>query len=232
MKNVVSASLTSSSLPSSNHAARQRSLRRVGAVGVMLLLGGAVFAGCGKVPVSSTTSPVTAGGSMGSMGSAQMMGAAAPSSQVRLTIVAQKPGSTVSGPAYTPSTYFTVPAHTLVTITIVNDDQGDTPLPAGSPFGQVTGVIGGHALVDGAPYTALAADKVAHTFTMPGLGVNVPVPGDVPAGKSGITVTFSFETGAAGSYMWQCMDPCGSDPNGWGGPMAMKGYMMGMMTVA
>lgn len=205
-------------------SSRMSRIGRFGLVGVSLLLVGGVFAACGKTPISSvqrTTSHAS---------SVQMVNVAAPSSHVNLTIAAQKPGSSVDGPAYVPSS-FTLPANTVVTLTIVNADPGDTSLPNGSPFGKVTGVVGGQATVDGVPYSSLALDKVAHTFTLPSLGVNVPIPGDAPAGHSDITVQFSFKTGNAGSLMWQCMDPCGADPNGWGGPMAMKGYMMGTATV-
>ena len=210
-------------MSSSMSASRWSRVGRFGLAGVALLLVSGVFAACGKTPISSVSSNTHAA-------SMPMVAASAPSSNVHLTILAQKPGSSVDGPAYS-STNLTLPAHSLVTITIVNADGGDTPLPNGSPFGKVTGVVGGHATVDGLPYTSLALDKVAHTFTLPGFGVNVPIPGDAPAGHSDITVTFSFQTGAAGSYMWQCMDPCGADPNGWGGPMTMKGYMMGTVTV-
>lgn len=149
-------------------------------------------------------------------------------SKVALTILAQKPGSNIDGPAYS-STNLTLPAHTLVTVTIVNQDPGDTPLTA--PFGNVAGTAGGLAYLDGQPYSALDVTKVAHTFTISKLGVNVPIPGDAPKGHSDITVTFSFMTGNAGTYTWQCMDPCGADPNGWGGPMATRGFMMGTLTV-
>lgn len=212
-------------MSSSLSASRWSRAGRIGLVGVSLFLVSGVFAACGKTPMSNVAPDAHAA-------SMPMVAAPAPASHIKLTIVAQKPGSSVAGPAYTPSTNLTLPAHSIVTITIVNDDAGDTPLPNGSPFGKVTGVIGGHATVDGVPYASLALDKVAHTFTAPGLGVSVPVPGDAPAGHSNIIVTFSFQTGAAGTYMWQCMDPCGADPNGWGGPMTMKGYMMGTITVA
>lgn len=192
---------------------------------VALLLVGGLFAGCGKASVLSTrlvnSKPQ----------SAQLADAVATTSHVNLTIVAQKPGSSIAGPSYMPSTNMTLPANSVVTVTIVNADAGDTALPAGSPFSQVTGVVGGQAEVDGVAYSSLAPEKVAHTFTLPSLGVNVPIPGDVPAGHNDITVTFSFKTGGAGSYMWQCMDPCGADPNGWGGPMSKMGYMMGTVTV-
>lgn len=211
-----------------SHALTSSRASRAGHIalfGATLLLVGGLFAACGKTPVSDT--PVASSHAAMKM----VMNATKPSKTVNLTIVAQKPGSSVDGPAYTPSTKLTLPAHSTVTVTIVNADAGDTPLPAGSPFSQVTGVLGGQATVDGVAYSKLAPDKVAHTFTVPSLGVNVPIPGDIPAGKSGITVTFSFVTGSAGTFMWQCMDPCGADPNGWGGPMAMPGYMMGTLTV-
>ncbi len=197
---------------------KSSSTRFISVAALSLLLAGA-FAACGKMP--------TAAG--------PLVAAAVPAiklpTHITLTIVAQKPGSSIDGPAYTPDTNLTLPAHSLITITIVNNDAGDTSLPAGSPFSAVKGVVGGAALFDGTPYTSLAPDKVAHTFTVPGLGVSVPIPGDIPAGHKDITVTFSFKTGDAGLYYWQCMDPCGSDPNGWGGPMTTSGFMKGALTV-
>jgi len=162
-------------------------------------------------------------------GSSGMMSGPA-SSSIHLTILPQMPHSSIQGPAYS-QTNLTVPAFSLVTITIVNTDPGDTMLPAGSPFGAVAGVVGGVASVDGQGYRRLDVSKVAHTFTVPQLGINVPIPGDAPAGHSGITVTFSFRTGATGMYLWRCMDPCGSGVSGWSGPMATMGYMQGMIMV-
>ncbi|HUE61324.1 MAG TPA: hypothetical protein VMO88_17275 [Acidimicrobiales bacterium] len=56
------------------------------------------------------------------------------------------------------------------------------------------------------------------------LHLNVPI-----APKS--RTTFTFQTGSAGTYDWQCMDPCGTDPAGWGGAMATTGYMRGTLTI-
>jgi len=152
------------------------------------------------------------------------------STHLTLTILPQKPGSSIQGPAYSP-TSLALPANSLVTITIVNRDAGDTALPANSPYGRVSGVVGNVASVDGRNYHQLDHSKVAHTFTITQLGINVPIPGDAPQGQSAISVTFSFRTGAAGMYMWQCMDPCGGNPGGWGGPMATMGFMMGTLIV-
>ena len=150
--------------------------------------------------------------------------------QVNLGVVINQPGYQKDWPAYTPNT-LVVPANSLVTVTIRNYDLGDTPPPKGFPFTTVQGIVGGVAYADGHAYTALAPEKVAHTFTVPQLHINVPVPGDTTTGKPYVEVSFSFRTGAAGSYYFQCFDPCGTGSSGWEGPMATKGYMRGTLTV-
>ena len=150
--------------------------------------------------------------------------------QMNLNIVINQPGMQKDWPAYAPNT-LVVPANSIVTVTLRDDDMGDTPLPKGSPFTTVQGVVGGVAYADGHAYTALAPDKIAHTFTIPQLHINVPLPGDTTTGKPYGVVTFTFRTGAAGSYYFQCFDPCGTGANGWEGPMVTKGYMHGTLTV-
>lgn len=67
-------------------------------------------------------------------------------------------------------------------------------------------------------------DDAPHTFTAPGLGVNVKVPGG-SAGKPA-TVTFSFTAPKKpGVYAWFCAMPC--DPTA----MGKDGYMRGHVTV-
>lgn len=150
--------------------------------------------------------------------------------QANLKIVINQPGMHKDWPAYTP-TDLVLPAHSLVTITIRNYDLGDTDLPNNSPFTKVQGTIGGTASANGQTYTSLAADKVAHTFTILQLHVSVPVPGDAVKGASYAAVTFTIRTGSAGTYMFQCFDPCGTSASGWMGPMMTMGYMMGTVTV-
>lgn len=146
--------------------------------------------------------------------------------QINLNIVLNQPGLQKDWPAYTPGT-LNVPAHSLVTITIRNYDLGDTPLPNGSPFAKVQGVVGGVAYADGHAFTSLALEKVAHTFSIQPLGVNVPIPGDTATGKPYAEVRFTFLTGAAGTYYFRCFDPCGTGAIGWQGPMVTRGYMLG-----
>ncbi|HEV2580346.1 MAG TPA: hypothetical protein VGT44_05790 [Ktedonobacteraceae bacterium] len=150
--------------------------------------------------------------------------------QANLKIVLNQPGMQNDWPAYRPNA-LVVPAHSLVTITIRNYDLGDTPLLAGSPFSAVQGVVGGVAYVNGRAYTSLAPEKVAHTFTIQQMGINVPVPGDAAAGKTYVEVSFTFRTGEAGLYYFRCFDPCGTGAVGWQGPMVTRGYMLGTLTV-
>jgi heme/copper-type cytochrome/quinol oxidase subunit 2 len=150
--------------------------------------------------------------------------------QVNLNIVINQPGMQQDWPAYAPNR-LVVPANSLVTVTIRDYDLGDTPLPHGSPFTTVQGTVDGMATVNGLPYAALAPEKVAHTFTIPQLHINVPLPGDAPKGASYDTVTFTFHTGAAGTYTFQCLDPCGTGSNGFQGPMVTRGYMIGTLSV-
>ena len=145
------------------------------------------------------------------------------------------------------TTYFAVPAATKVNITIEGYD-GCTPL-RNPVWGQVTGTIGGVEYVNGKPVSQLnswSGCNVQHTFTMAGLGINVPIAspttlsqnnnlcGDSPC-TSGPhqVVTFSFMSPAkGGTFRWQCIVPCGLGyVDGNGGPMATPGYMAGQMEV-
>jgi heme/copper-type cytochrome/quinol oxidase subunit 2 len=150
--------------------------------------------------------------------------------QVHTDIIINQAGLKKDWPAYS-TTNLVVPANSLVTVTIRNYDLGNTPLPSNSPFAKVQGTENGMALADGKIYTSLTPDKIAHTFTIPQLNVNVPIPGDGAKGATYTTVTFTFHTGKAGTYTFQCFDPCGTGPMGFMGPMMTKGYMTGTLTV-
>ena len=150
--------------------------------------------------------------------------------QANLEIVINQPGMQQDWPAFSPNN-LVLPANSLVTLTVRDSDMGDTPVPKGSPFTTVQGVVGGVAYADGHAYRALAPDKIDHTFTVPQLNVNVPLPGDPTTGKPYGVVTFTFRTGAAGTYYFNCLVPCGTGSGGWEGAMVTKGYMIGTVIV-
>ncbi|MHB1594749.1 MAG: hypothetical protein ACYCO9_10960 [Streptosporangiaceae bacterium] len=145
------------------------------------------------------------------------------------------------------TTLFQVPAGSTIDVTILGYD-GCTPLR--NPFwGKITGTAGNVEYVNGKPVSLLNSwgqCSVAHTFSIPGIGLNVPVasPTTLSANNnlcstspctSGphTTVTFSFKSPTtAGSYFWQCRVPCGLGYlDGFGGPMQTIGYMTGQMEV-
>lgn len=74
--------------------------------------------------------------------------------------------------------------------------------------------------------TALDPAVVSHAFTIPALGIDVPIAAQT-------RVTLRFHTGAPGKYAWRCYEPCGAGPMGWGTAMAARrGFMEGTLTIA
>ncbi len=152
---------------------------------------------------------------------------------------------------YGPSTHLVLPAHTFVTVTISAYDGGEQ---LNNPyFGKVVGTVGGTINIDGVDVSNVPSDNVQHTFTLHGipsssqdpLFVNVPLPQvkaddqgnfiatqDPKTNFKGHTVTFSFITGGAGDYVWNCEYPCGDGSYAkFGAAMSTYGYMSGKVTV-
>jgi len=150
------------------------------------------------------------------------------------------------------STIWQLPAHTRINVTAYEFDTCD-PL-RNQLMGLVTGTIGGVMSVSGEAYgvngkeiSVVNSDTtcgVAHTFTVPGLGLNVPFSGVLytaknqctlgPCGMSftHTTTTFSFITPGPGEYRWQCFIPCGlATVDGNGHAMSTIGFMTGYLDV-
>lgn len=102
-------------------------------------------------------------------------------------------------------------------MTITNYDNGTNAVPDSA--GAVTGTVGGTAQINGKTVTSIPGADVSHTFTVPSLGINVPLP-------ASSTVTFTVLVEAAGAYAWHCLAPC--DANA----MATPGFMEGTLTVS
>lgn len=191
------------------------SLNRRNVLGLTVgaVAGAVVLSACGGASAASTDKPVN----------------------LYLSILTGDQLKTKDQPTFVPSDV-TVPANSTVNVQIVSFDDGTAELPAGSPYGKVTGVIGNSATSEaltidkpntpGAKktYTEMALKDVAHTFTISALKLNVPIP------VSSI-VSFSFKADKPGTYNFQCMAPCGSDPNGMGGAMTEEGQMIGTLRV-
>ena len=142
-------------------------------------------------------------------------------------------------------TSMTLPANTVVNMTILQYDSG-SPL-RNQQWGQVTGTVGNKATLNGKSYSvynSYAGNGVGHTFAIPAFDVSVPLIGvngnltnicsAAPCGSNlpHNVITFSFKTGAPGSYNWQCFVPCGLGYlYGNGGPMSTINYMGGFLKV-
>ncbi len=148
--------------------------------------------------------------------------------------------------SYGPGTDVTVPAHSLVTVTISQYDGGEAIT---NPwFAKVHGTIGGTETVNGKPVTEVDPETIGHTWTLHAaptaqdpLFVSAPlpaIPDDAPPAPGSdypkpIEVTFSFHTKGPGKYIWNCEFPCGDGYYAkFGGPMATRGYMSGTFTVS
>lgn len=134
-------------------------------------------------------------------------------------------------PALAPSNII-VPAGATVVLTIKEYDDMVTPLPTmgmmgSSPFNEVRG---GTETVDGKPVTWVSNARIAHTFTVPQLGINVPLPAAPHRGFTEVEFTFRAPS-SPGTYTWQCETPCGTGPGGMGGAMVTYGWMRGHFTV-
>jgi hypothetical protein len=142
------------------------------------------------------------------------------------------------------TTLWDLPAHTRVDVTILQYDSG-SPL-RNQLLGEVTGTIGGTMTVNGEAVSLInsnAGNGVGHTFSIPSLGVNVPLYGNpssatlcslAPCTTKSVhnVVKFSFMTPGPGQYPWQCFVPCGLGYlYGNGGPMQSIGYMDGFLKV-
>jgi hypothetical protein len=159
--------------------------------------------------------------------------AAPATTHLTFDILPVRPGGPAEDwPAYMATSSTTLPANTVVTVTIRNFDVGDDTVPANYPMLKVQGTTNGVAYTNGKAYSSLDATHMSHTFTIIPLHLNVPIPGDPVGDANNVTVTFSFRTPAqAGTYTFQCYVPCGTGSSGFDGPMATDGYMRGTVTV-
>lgn len=143
------------------------------------------------------------------------------------------------------TTLWKLPAHTRIDVTIDQYDSGSAL--RNQQVGLVTGTDSGTATLNGKPIAVIDSNSgngVGHTFSVPSLGINVPLAGvdpnapnicsQAPCDSKSVSnvVKFSFTTPGPGEYSWQCFVPCGLGYLfGNGGPMQAVGYMDGFLEV-
>ncbi len=153
------------------------------------------------------------------------------------------------GPRYT-NPDWSVHAGQVVTLRITNYDNGAAPLtgfqvaydnvegtldstkqcnPPQVPWPQERCTPVSTVSVDGRALSHVPNDQVSHTFTIPALGVNIPIP--LATSTKGLTVVARFVATKTGTFVWQCYAPCGSGQSGMGGAMSVSGWMEGKVTV-
>ncbi len=133
-----------------------------------------------------------------------------------------------------------LPADSLVVGTIVNYDDGNATTPA--TYEKVTGTVGnqitvvnnslinstqtsnGINVIGAWTTNDVPAADIAHTFTVNGINLNIPI-------VISSVVQFSFQTGSMGTYTWQCYAACGSGASGWEQAMSTPGWMTGTVTI-
>lgn len=143
---------------------------------------------------------------------------------------------------YFPTTFFKVPPNATVRVTI---DQQDSASGLRNEYlGLVRGTTDNSMTVytsdpsspgaTGKTMQAIDPTTAAHTFSVPDLGVSVPLLGIDPNNPKNTDnfVVFSFKVPASGIFHWQCFVPCGAGTlYGNGGPMQTLGYMDGQIEV-
>lgn len=135
-----------------------------------------------------------------------------------------------------------IPANRLIELVIICYDNGTAPLTspqyamvAGTQNNTVSMVtndnvnssqgVSGIEVRGGQTISSLNSSDVAHTFTIPQLGINVPI---APSS----TVTAFFTINKTGTFTWFCEAECGSGAEGLQGSMVTPGWMTGNVVVS
>ncbi len=170
-------------------------------------------------PVAATT--VTGGG---------VAGAAAPNHVVEhMRLITGKMDGKPGWPKITNSSW-TVHKGQTVTVQIVSFDDGTAPLMGQyMKYDKVMGTVNGKEVAGGKMVNNVSDINIAHTFTVTGLGFNMPIP-VAPTGGH-IVVTASFKANKLGTFTWNCYAPCGSGTNGMTGAMSTMSWMTGKVHV-
>jgi hypothetical protein len=198
--------------------------------GAALAIGGA---GSRTVSTSTVTSTVT----NSSSSSPFVVNLVIATNSIFSSAEGDQPAYFVLGPnGLQSSAKIDLPANRLIKLVIVNYDDGNATLEVPNDnvvSGTVNGTIfvasndninasqgaSGIVLNGGQTLSSVPVSDVAHTFTVPGLNLNIPVP-------LSSTVVAYFTVSKAGTYTWLCETSCGD------AAMSTQGWMTGSLVAS
>ena len=146
---------------------------------------------------------------------------------IQTNVITGKMDGKKGWPEFAPA-FWSVPQNSKVELIIHSYDDGGAGVTG--PNLNVKGTIGNVEYVDGKAVKGFGKNNVAHTITIPQLGLNIPIP-PRSAKEKFVTVVAYFNVAKPGNYTWQCMAQCGSGASGWGGAMSTPGWMKGTLNV-
>ena len=222
-----------------------RSVRRVGVIIVIVILiaaaGIAIGYGFGtSVQISGQGTTVTKTVSSSNSSEPYILTLVITTGNFYNSTFGDQPAYYVLGPkGLQSSAQIVVPANRQIELVIVNYDDGSANLSS-SQYENVNGTVNDQMTVvnntmvnstmassgiqvRGAETVgSLPASVISHTFTVPSLGINVPV------GTSSTEVVY-FTIESPGTYDWFCMTACGGGADGLSGAMSTPGWMTGSL---
>jgi heme/copper-type cytochrome/quinol oxidase subunit 2 len=154
--------------------------------------------------------------------------------------VEDQPAYYVLGPSgLESSANVSIPVNTTIKLVIVNYDDGNasmimpnvdvvmgttngTEYVASNNYVNSSEGANGIDIIGGQTVSSVLPFDIAHTFTVPSLNLNLPIP------ESSIVVAY-FTVSKAGTFLWFCETGCGYGPNGTLGAMSTAGWMTGSL---
>jgi hypothetical protein len=201
--------------------------------GAAIAVGGAG----GKTVSTTTVISTTTAGTNSSSSSPFVLTLVIATNSVYNSTEGQQPAYFVLGPSgLQSSANISLPANRLIKLVIVNYDDGNATLEVPNDnvvSGTTNGTIfvasndninssqgaSGIVVKGGQNLSSVPVADVAHTFTVPSLNLNIPVP-------TSSTVVAYFTVSKSGTYLWFCETSCGD------APMSTRGWMTGSLVAS
>jgi hypothetical protein len=140
------------------------------------------------------------------------------------------------------SANISIPVNTTIKLVIISYDNGNASMimpNADVVMGTTNGTeyvasnnyinssegANGIDIIGGQSVSMVPPFDIAHTFTVPSLNLNLPIP------ESSVVIAY-FTVTKAGTFLWFCETGCGFGPNGTQGAMSTPGWMTGSLVAS